>query len=220
MSVQQSMFGDEPRLDLSQWYTPPKLARMIVEWTLRSYATSDPRHWGQISDYLRILEPAAGRGALILDIPEQHSVVAYDVDQRNIDYLMTLSSSWASCPCTCEPRLRDFLSDPDPGHFDLSIMNPPYEHDQDLDFARRVVVDGVADRAVMLMRSVFRHGKKRWEKFWRHVNLNRQVDLVTRPKFGGDNTALSDFAVFDVTRRDVPLELGQVQKVEVERWII
>lgn len=213
MSVQQSMFGDEPRLDLSQWYTPAKLARMIVEWTLRSYYIDDPGQWRKMPDCLSILEPAAGRGALIHDIPEQHLITAFDIDPRNAEHLTTNYLH-------ANVFLADFLTFIDPGHFDLAIMNPPYENDQDLDFARRVVVDGVADRAVMLMRSVFRHGKKRWEEFWRYVDLNRQVDLVTRPKFGGENTALSDFAVFDVIKRDVPLELGQVQKVEVERWII
>lgn len=205
---------DEERRKLwSQWYTPTDLAGRIVEWSLRPFLTVDPKQWGQAPVFLTILEPSAGRGALIHRIPCRHSITAFEIDPKNADFLRS------SYP-TVDVQLADFLAVESPGQFDLAIMNPPYENEQELDFARRIVLDGIADRAVMLMRSGFRHGKRRWELFWKYVDLKRQVDLMTRPKFGGSGVALSDFAVFDITRRDTPLELGEVQMVEVERWMV
>ena len=207
--MQPTLFGasEERRLDLSQWYTPPRLAEQIVEW-----ARIDP-----ISD--RVLEPAAGRGALIAPIldewgaaamPCEARVVAYDVDPTNVAVLKSLR--WTGL----EVRARDFLADPDPGSFDVAVMNPPYENDQDIDFILRALA--LAPRVVVLVQTKIDHGVDRFERFWRFVDPVRKAKLRRRPRFGGSGSPKGDFVVYEFRPRDLARQPGEPIECEVEWW--
>jgi len=205
--IQRELLGTETRdLSLSQWYTPPALAERVVEWADAAGAQS-------------ILEPAAGRGALLEPLPRGRDVVAVELDLENARSLRARYH---------EARIiqGDFLTarvDELGGRFDLAIMNPPYEHGLDAAFVYRASCH--ARRVVAILRSVFFHGTRRWETVLRYVDLVGLVYLVNRPQFGAPGMvstgARSDFVVAEFRHRSMPLELGEDDcRPTVEWWTI
>lgn len=200
--------------ELSQWYTPRELAERIVGWA-------------RVARGYRVLEPAAGRGALIEPLRpllEERAieVVAVEIDPANVEHLR---ERFAGLPV--EVVHADFLS-VDPwrltearcgARFDLALENPPYEGDRDAAFVARSME--LARRTVALLRSAFRHGAHRQRTVWRHALLVRVAELVQRPQFDGPviGSALSDFAVFELMRRG-GLERydGAEDRARVEWW--
>lgn len=174
--TQQALPGtnyDERKPELSQWYTPPELAKRIVEFADDSAGFS-PEY---------VLEPSAGRGALcsaIMDRWPHVMLTAVDIDQENARELRRKLGSWAHVAAGnfLEIEPTDFGHD-----FDLVVMNPPFEGWQAeshimhaLNFAGRVVAHcplttlaGV-DRRVCL---------------WSRVELDRLAICATRPRYGG-----------------------------------
>jgi len=206
-----SMEGEERKVDKSQWYTPPKLAAAMARWAVRAAPRS-------ASDApLRVLEPSAGRGSLVRAVlaaavvPTRVSVTAYDTDEGNVAYLHGLYAGGI------EVRHRDFLAHRrGVGRFDVACMNPPYEHDQDVDHIWRAL--RLAPRAVCLVRSAFDHADGRFKKFWRWVDPVREARLVSRPKFGGKYTPKGDFKVYELVKRTRPRRRGEPVLSMVEWW--
>lgn len=198
--VQPSLFGaaEERRLDLSQWYTDPAVAHQMV----KSFG---------VHREVRVLEPAAGQGALIHPVLRlgDASVVAYELDPTNLGTLEALGPR-------VEVRGRDFLADPDPGRFDVVVMNSPYEDDQDVDFVLRALE--VAPRAVALLRAAFDYSAGRWDRVWRWVDPRRRVRLSARPSFGEGTGARSDFQILELTRRTTPRSKGEAVSLLEEWW--
>lgn len=200
---QETLFGasEERRLDLSQWYTNPRLCERVWEWSRGASATS-------------ILEPSAGHGALIMPSVEGghlHKWAAYDVDPTNIDFLRERLPG-------LDIRARDWMGDPEPGRFDLCIMNPPYEGDQDAAHVLKAIRH--CDRVVAVLRSTYDHCDSRWKSFWRHVRPTRKVNLVGRPKFGGGGSPKSDFKIYEFAGgiRAVPREYGEEVSISESWW--
>lgn len=199
---------------LSQWYTAPDLAARVWGWMWRQHGPS----FG--SKRVRLLEPSAGEGALIWPVIQHHfnvgEIVAYDIDPANAQHLQrTLTKPLADEGIAFDVRCGDFLADPDPGEFDLAVMNPPYEDDQDVEFARRVlgccaVVGGIF--ATRMQYSGARSG------FWRNTDIAREVVLSKRPRFGGGFTPMTDFCVLDLVRREQPKQPGDTCATLKEWW--
>lgn len=181
---------EQRRLDLSQWYTPPDLAAKIWQFADGARART-------------ILEPSAGHGSLIMPSAPAHVAkwTAHDVDPNNVAFLR------AAFP-GLDVRPLDWIDAPDPGRFDLAIMNPPYEGDQDVEHVLKAIRH--CDRVVALLRSAFEHSGSRWEAFWRWVTCSRKVTLAGRPRFGGAGSPVSDFKVFEFVGgvRSIPREHG------------
>jgi predicted RNA methylase len=198
MSDQEWLLPDEQRSkDLSQWYTPEPLAKRVIEWA-------------NLSPDDVILEPAAGRGALIQPNMGQRWI-AYDIDPDNCNVLKEVYT-----PDTLAVRCADFLSAKMPKTpIDVAIMNPPYENDQDVDFVLKCVKH--CGRVIAILRSAFLHGEGRWEKVWQQVRLKRLTILSGRPKFGGEGSARSDFIVVELYRGP-RIFRGTQLNVKVEWW--
>jgi len=199
--------GEERRRDLSQFYTPPHVAARMWRWACPPS-----------SRRLTVLEPAAGRGALILPMltdttrPKPVRIVAYEVDPGNVEALLALAKEHPEI----EVRARDFRADDDPGRFDLCQQNPPYEDSQDFDFILRSL--RVSRQTVALVRSAIEHGQNRWNEFTRHVEQRRKVNFIERPSFGGEDSPKTDFKILDLCPRRRPLMRGEPTTVNQEWW--
>ena len=207
---------EERRLDLSQFYTPAHIAERMWGWCSSA-----------MMPHRDVCEPSAGRGSLIRPMLVQNqprSITAYDVDPRNVRDLKRLMEA-APSHVSATVHARDFLADPNPGPFDLIPMNPPYEDDQDI-----AHLDHAMDHSrmtVALVRSVIVHGDLRWRKFWRHVDIRRCANLISRPEFAtGINPQTckpfpgpkADFVVLDLSRRNTARKQGYVSTMNVEWW--
>jgi len=199
------MESEQRRRDLSQFFTPPDLARKLWRWAVAP-ATRP----------LRILEPSAGNGALIrplreLAIPVQ-SLVAYEVDPM---HCATLAELVNRDQLPAEIRQEDFLAASDPGSFDISVLNTPYEDGQEIAFAERVLQ--CSTRLCGVFRAAIIYGDERYE-FWRWTDITRFKALSNRPHFGGDDSAKSDFVLMELRRRRAPRPDGEDITVSFGWW--
>jgi hypothetical protein len=206
-AVQTPLFEAEHQQSAvaSQWYTPAREAKLIAEFA-------------DLPDGARVLEPAAGRGALIAAAPKW-KWTAVELDERNAysPELERLHARGIIVARFCWDFLNTTVEQL--GTFDAVIMNSPYENDLDIAFVLHAL--RFAPKVVALLRSAFRHSSKRWKQVWRHVDVPRQAELVDRPRCGqgiSGSTPMSDFAVFQFRRRERPRERGETTMVEVRWW--
>ena len=148
--------------DLDRYYTPPALARALVQ------VLAD-QHWGEPPD---VLEPHAG-GCAFLDALEEHgcTVIAADVDPHSL----AVVQAGALC--------REFLQEWDPKCPRPSwiVGNPPYgEAEEHTRHALRTATIGVA----FLLRLGMLESRKRIP-FWRGPGscLEAVHVLAQRPSF-------------------------------------
>ena len=78
-----------------------------------------------------VLEPSAGRGALIKPLPLHQDVLAIEIDRGNTDVLIELGNSHTGL----QIAQGDFLKIADRLSFkcDMVLMNPPFANGQDID---------------------------------------------------------------------------------------
>jgi predicted RNA methylase len=190
--------------ELSQFFTPADLAERIVTWALVPYAGSYRN--------LEILEPSAGRGALVKPLLRQRfDVTAIEIDPDNVSALKLLTDKVL---CT------DFLTvDPEnAGGYDLAIMNPPFEGGQ----TERHILHALrfADRVVCHCPLTTLEGKARRSSLWSKVRLNQLAICASRPKYGADGgkTAMCTIDVELVQNRQDGDEPCEWRDVTVEVW--
>lgn len=141
-------FYDKKR-DLEQFFTPPALARQVVE-------AASVR--GK-----KVLEPSAGHGALALEAVEQgaEKVWCVDIDERACQ---ALSDATLQRPDALERiifRVTDFLT-MKPSQVDRVVMNPPFSRGKDIAHVLRAyqwLVDGGLLVAIMSAGVTFRRDK-------------------------------------------------------------
>lgn len=183
--------GTNRDLSLSQWLTPPDLARRVVDWAL--IGTDWGRRVGGFGGD-RVLEPSAGNGALVRPLVAAGAgVFAVELDERYTSDLRRELGSWGML-VTC-----DFLAiqPPPTGEgFSLVLMNPPYENGLDVAFILHALK--FAPRVVGIFRSQILHGKARKRELWSKVRPTRIAYLSERPDFGGDYGAMTDFVVLEL----------------------
>lgn len=210
-AVQPFLVGfeaEERKRDLSQFYTPPRLAERLWHWAPKP-RTGNP---------FRVLEPAAGTGALILPMLEgpivPAQIVAYELDPANIEKLEQLAANTTHVEIIV--RGRDFLADPNPGHFDLAHQNPPFEDDQASAFIRRALE--CAPITTGIFPACLPYGQTRFRELWRHVDI-RRVAYLERVKFGGDFQPMTDFMVGEFERcRHGARSKGEPMTANIEWW--
>jgi hypothetical protein len=149
----------------------------------------------------------------MLASPALDQIVMYEIDPARTGRLLDLC---LESRIDVSLRPRDFLADSDPGRFDLCVMNPPYEGDQDAQFIEHAL--GCSTAVVGLFRSAFVHGSGRWNRLWRHTDIRRLAWLSGRPDFGGDQSAKADFVAMHLVRRDKPRGKGEPLTCNVEWW--
>lgn len=215
---QQSLFGAEfeRKADLSQWYTPPYLSE-IIYIEARLFAL---KHYAKTKRPCRILEPAAGRGALILPWTKEEDKpffrwIAYDCDPNNTREMFSLFQNKKVRKTFVDIREGDYLASSNE-RFDLTIANPPYENDLDSEFVMCSLEQ--TEVGYFLLRSVFDQSQGRWEKVWRWVNPEKEIRLISRPSFGSGgsgSTPKSDFKIWFLSKRKRARKVGDVFNVKV-----
>lgn len=199
-------------IKLSQWFTGPELAELTWRWARRSDLLPDME--------LRVLEPAAGQGALLkpaLRSPFVARAVAVEIDARHIPALNELAAKHEQLAVIH----HDFLSMcvPQGMAFDLALQNPAYEYDQDVEFILRSLL--WAPVTVGIFRSALLHGVKRFERLWTWVDPVRGVWLSERPQFGKSEKSdgpISDFVVLELVKRLTPRAKHEPVNVRMEWW--
>jgi predicted RNA methylase len=157
----------ERREKLSQWYTPPDLAKRMAELVdLRGK---------------RVLEPSAGSGNLVraaLDAGASY-VLANDIDPRNRETLVERFddpvNAWNADFLTLHERQM-------PSPFHVALMNPPWDdgvHWKHIQHALKFapVVVALAPLAML-------EGAERKREFWSGVWLDGLYICSERPAFG------------------------------------
>lgn len=197
-----AMDGEARSREFSQWFTPPALARQVVDWA-------------GIESGSRVLEPAAGRGALLTEIFEHafDSVAAFEIDPLHREHLR--QTFFGAKSCSCCSLSGDFLAwEPDKS-FELAIMNPPYEGNQDVAFVDHALK--CCNRVVGIFAARIVHSKGR-KAFWAGIHIRRMAILSERPRFGGEHSARTDFVVMELLRRPQKPDLGQTFETQIEWW--
>lgn len=203
------LLEDEQRsVATSQWYSPPDLAARLWHFAPKP-RTGVP---------FRVLEPAAGKGALILPmltgaiVPTQ--IVAYDVDVKNVLSLLELAEKTTNVEIIV--RHRDFLAETDPGEFDLAVQNPPFEKSGAADFVLHSLK--FAQRTVGVFPASLPYSNGRASSLWRHVDIRRQA-ILPRYKFGGEHSPMIDFCALDLELRARPRRPGEPTTHTTEWWL-
>jgi predicted RNA methylase len=195
------MEGEGRRRDLSQFYTPKWLADRVANWACRH---SVPK-W--------VLEPAAGRGALVAAIKRTAPSVcvsAWDIDPANCEALAKVTDRtrdlvWCG----------DFLLAQYDAPSDLALMNPPYEDNQDVAFIEHSLEHSARVVGIFQARIVHSAGRS---EFWRWTDIQRMAFLSERPHFGGPHSAKTDFVVHELVRRKLARKQGEATPAAVEWW--
>lgn len=119
-----------PKL-VGSYFTPPYIARTIVEETLRTVDLSD-------FDEITIFDPACGSGVFLaealrqlrcMNFAKKVNIIGWDIDQLAVDmanYVMQFEKrEWMDGQLEFENHKRDSLCDEWP-KADIIFMNPPY----------------------------------------------------------------------------------------------
>jgi predicted RNA methylase len=182
---------------LSQWDTDPKLARRMVDWLEPALARGD-----------RVLEPSAGRGALVSAVLERGRgiVDAIEIDPMRCDELEQLGR-----------RVRvhrgDYLERVAPERrYRAAITNPPFTDGAETAHLAKLLRE--CEHIVALLPARSLHGHDRYELVWRNVGaasgwyLRRKAHLVGRAAFAGTSTGGRDeLVVIDLSREPGPCEV-------------
>jgi predicted RNA methylase len=186
------------RKDLSAWFTPHDLAERIVTWALEPFVVPDP---------IDVLEPSAGRGALVKPLLRRGcDVTAIDIDPDNVSTLEALG---------CKVLVGDFLEMHAVGPFALAIMNPPFEGGA----AEAHIMHALtrADRVVAHVPLTTLEGKARRESLWSRVELHRLAICSSRPRYGAKGGATA-MCTIDVTLASDARRHHWAHDVRMEFW--
>lgn len=166
--------GPQQAPALSQWFTPPEIAREMVRMAAQFL---------RMRPDTRIIEPSAGRGNLVravLEVAPLAHVDALDIDPR-----------WGAELSSLGPNVTgetvDYLERPAPSRrYHLAITNPPFDGGAEADHLAKLLDE--CERVIALLPTRSLHGAHRFERVWSRFRgewwLREQVHLVRRPKFG------------------------------------
>jgi predicted RNA methylase len=111
--------------------TPPELAKQLVEWA-------------NIKEYMDVLEPSAGHGAIIKALIEDSATAeigAVEIDETNVGVIKNrfpYHGEWPDDVWPVDLLCADFLewAPPTGTQYDRVVMNPPFSGNQDIKHVR------------------------------------------------------------------------------------
>lgn len=204
--------GTNRNTELSQYFTPPKLAAKLVEWAFAGRtSTGEP-----LACQARVLEPSAGNGAIVRPLVAAGAeVYAVEIDDRYFDALARISV--ADRDDRLEFGIGDFFSMQQaldqgyPLQFDLCVMNPPYHDDGESKFITHALK--FAPRVVGIFRADVFYTVTRAEGLWSKVRPTRVAFCARRPWKGAE----TDYCALELVQRNSPATRG-VEVVHLEWW--
>lgn len=168
---------------LSQWDSPPALARALVRWA----------HAGRpLRQGARVIEPSAGIGNIAVAARDH----GCDVSAIEVDPGRARLCTERGIATTCA-SIFDRCTPPAALRYEWALMNPPYEDDGEL---RHVIVATEwAARVAAIVRLDALASRSRLG-YWAQVAVERIAVLVPRPRFGATG-GQHDIAFIDVRAR-------------------
>jgi len=112
--------SEEHRRQFAQFFTPPKIAKLMAEWAITPATKS-------------LLEPSVGMGVLVraaLDLKADMEVTAFEKDPLILQEFMKSHPNSDDISVI----LADFLTYSLDEKFDAVLMNPPYIRHQKIDY--------------------------------------------------------------------------------------
>lgn len=168
----------------SQFFTPPKLAEKLVQWSNIPY---------EVRPTPRVLEPSAGNGAIVRPLVAAGvEVFACELDERYASDLRAALGSWnlGECP-------TDFLEIPGGsalfGRFDLCVGNFPFHLDLKGEFTLHALK--FAPRVVAIYPSNVFYSEQR-EDLWQQVRPTRIAYMSKRAWPGA-----TDYVALELVQR-------------------
>lgn len=191
---------------LSQFFTPPKLARRLVEWALGTEICVQPT---------RVLEPSAGNGAIVRELVKAGAeVYAVEVDGRYRAELFEALGEGDTAQCPTD-FLRLTCHD-----FDLVCGNFPFHEDLTGEFTLHALK--FAPRLCAIYPANVFYSEQR-EEFWKQVRPTRIAHIAKRPWPGA-----TDYVALELVKRDSfryvgqgedkPVRMENIDHVTVEWW--
>lgn len=205
----------------SAWYTPPEAARVLAGMCTSSrLRVPAGKPW-------RILEPSAGRGALLQAlIDEQAPCAPTVVDAIDLDPVTAAHLNATCWPIDVRVECADYLLRPPPAEpYDLALLNPPYEKGRDSLFISKAMDESL--RVVALVRLAMLETNRSYDRVWSRVATEEHPDrewrllearfFVSRPVFlaGGESSDGGKTAFMAVKLSRVP---GEARGTSVE-WV-
>ncbi len=183
------------------FFTEPLLAKKIADWAAVGG--------------LKVCEPSAGDGSIVAGLLGQKtppsSVTAIEI---NTGYWKRIRNARTKIPYLA--LNEDFLEHN--GRYDVCVGNPPYEGGRDGTHVEHML--DISNRVVVLVRSNFTFGKKRFELVFSRARITRRVVLKTRPTFHGPgdkgHTARHEYEVLELINH--PGGMTVPHHVETEFW--
>lgn len=157
------MIDDDPALYMSEFERTPKDRYWTDAWV-----TAALLEMYDIPE--KVWEPAAGRGDMVRVLVDHgHDVIASDIDMSEFD------------PSLCECSQDDFLTAKlIPRYIDAVVTNPPYNLAQKfVEHSLELQIPVIA----MLLRSEFKHAKRRKHLFGRCSRYLGEIVLTSRPRW-------------------------------------
>lgn len=201
--MQASLFG-EPSLNaaLSQWFTPPWLARRLAKWVPRG---------------ARILEPSCGSGNILAALLRAgHSptnLTGIEIDPRHAEHARQALN------LTVPVLDGDFLTMGfPPSTFDVIVGNFPFEANAHMHFTLRALQ--TAPVVIAVYPVSFEFGKERDRELWATKGLvTRRARLPERVDYGGDQSPSFDSVVLEIAARKHGRQDGEWLPVREEVWL-
>lgn len=212
--------GPAPDPALSQWFSPPPLARELVALAGPLLDDAVRRRWTP-----RILEPSAGRGNLVravLDRCPHAEVHAVEIDPRWRADLEAIAATASGDGAAVHVEIADYLTRPAPASsllrcgYDLAVCNVPYDGGEEVHHVAKLLDEAERIAALLPVRSL--HGRERYDRIWRRFDprnverdwwIWREVRCVSRPKFG-EHGGTDEIVLLDLRRTPGP---------DVARWL-
>ncbi|HYC44510.1 MAG TPA: hypothetical protein VED01_03400 [Burkholderiales bacterium] len=203
MSAQAHLFG-EPELKptLSQWHTPPWLARRLAGWVSRG---------------ARVLEPSCGGGALIEGLlraghaPALMMGVELDLDWA--DYCKEFGVAIYGGDFFsrhAQQAVERFAPN-------VVVMNPPFEDNGHLRFVLRALE--IAPVVIGIFPVSFEFSGQRDRELWSTRGVvTRRARLPERVDYGGDQSPSFDSVALRIERRPHARAPGETMPVIEEVW--
>lgn len=196
--------------DLAQWFTPDWLADHLID------SARVPLGYGRP---LRVLEPAAGNGALLRALARR-GLYDYDVDvdvveldARFADALEREARMIAGLEeFDIRVEICNYLERPaPPERYDIAITNPPFTRGMEGPFMAKLLNECNFIAAILPSRSL--HGIARYDAIWSRFELAegaapewaiRSIKYCKRrPKFAGTNGGKDEIVIVALERLDV-----------------
>jgi predicted RNA methylase len=204
MGEQRALFG-EPELKpaLSQWFTPPWLAKKIAAW---------------VPCGVRVLEPSCGSGNLIEALLRAGhapaNITGVELDLAWAEYCIARYEAMVFVGDFFDPMFQPLWVDA----FDVVVMNPPFEDEGHLRFVLRALE--IAPVVVGVFPTSFEYGGSRDRLLWaRKGVVRRRARLPSRVDYGGDQSPSFDSVVLTIERRQKPRQDGELANVVEEVWV-